>query len=212
MIVEFVEFSMKFMKKIEFGLPFLLGVMSGGRPPCSATKKRTQPNKLNQWMNGIEGRKGSAAAASQIKLKWIYLIHEIWLALPAAASGAPSSSSCAVSEWSNQQKQINQFINSKRKNWWNWFELRWLRNGGCGSSFFSSFLFLPPPSNNTIGLLFDWMEEDKLISFIGWLWAEPLCRRERHSGIALPLFLHLLLFAFLLSLKKRRADETTKEE
>ena len=38
-----------------------------------------------------------------------------------------------------------------------------------------------------------WIDED--------LWVigrRPICRRERHSGIALPLFLHLLLFAFSL--------------
>ena len=41
---------------------------------------------------------------------------------------------------------------------------------------FSLLLFFLHPSNNTIGLLFDWIEENKLIYF--WLWVigrRPLC-------------------------------------
>ena len=84
-----------------------------------------------------------------------------------------AAKSCAASEWSNQQKQpINPSI-QKRKNWWDWFELRWLRNGWllfhCGWLWAGG----PSPRNHSIStilelfpfqlswLLFDCPSEDR---------------------------------------------------
>ena len=68
---------------------------------CSAKEKRTK--RKNKQMNGIEGRKGSAPAASQIKQSISLIIKEmnVWLALPAAGSGEPSSVGCAASHSSS---------------------------------------------------------------------------------------------------------------
>ena len=56
----------------------------------SAKERERREREIDEWNKWMKqkGKKGSAAEASQIKLKWIYLIHEDWLALPAPASGA----------------------------------------------------------------------------------------------------------------------------
>ena len=80
---------------------FLLSLICGLRAAASRTAPQRRENEKKRqidWTMKEEGRRESAAEASQIKLKWIYLIHEDWLALPAAASGSPSSSCCAASQ------------------------------------------------------------------------------------------------------------------
>ena len=44
-------------RSLSLGCLFCWGLWAGRGPHCSATKKRTQPNKLNQWMNEAEALK-----------------------------------------------------------------------------------------------------------------------------------------------------------